>query len=79
MRESPWVTGPEASNCLGVSEETLHRWREIGYLKPGTHWRSAQKVDAMPWKPDVMYHLRWCKEEIEYWLAQDAPINDLAA
>ncbi len=79
MPQNPWVTSKEASQELGVSELTLDSLREIGYLKPGTHWRSAHKVQAMPWKPEVIYHLRWCKEEIDYWLAQDAPINDIAA
>ena len=79
MSKSPWVSGQEASAGLGVSEETLQLWREIGYLKPGTHWRSAHKSHAMPWKPEVIYHVQWCKEEIDYWLSQDAPINDLAA
>ena len=79
MNNNPWGTPTEASSRLGVSERTLHLWREIGYLKPGTHWRSANKTQAMPWKPEVIYHLQWCKEEIDYWLAQDAPINDIAA
>ncbi|WP_320667998.1 hypothetical protein [Prochlorococcus sp. MIT 1307] len=77
--DSPWVSGKEASHHLGVSEKTLQLWREIGYLKPGTHWRSALTSHQMPWKPEVLYHLRWCEEEINYWLAQDAPINDMAA
>ncbi len=79
MRESPWVSGKEASASLGVSEKTLQLWREVGYLKPGTHWRSSSLSQSLPWKPEVIYHLRWCKEEIDYWQAQDAPINDLAA
>ncbi len=79
MAKNPWVSGQEVSESLGISEKTLQRWREIGYLKPGTHWRSAPKPQSIPWKPEVIYHLRWCKEEMEYWLAQDAPINDLAA
>ena len=79
MSSNQWLLEEEACKELGVSSETLENWREIGYLKPGTHWRSAHKVQAMPWKPEVIYHLRWCKEEIDYWLAQDAPINDIAA
>jgi len=74
-----WGSVKEASQYLGVSEKTLQLWREIGYLKPGTHWRSSLKSNALPWKPEVVYHLRWCKEEINYWLDQDAPINDIAA
>ncbi len=79
MVKSPWVSGEEASEKLGVSEAKLEFWREIGYLKPGTHWRSSQESMNSPWKPQVIYHLRWCKEEIDYWKSQDAPINDLAA
>ena len=79
MNENPWVSGKEASLCLGVSEKTLQRWREVGYLKHGNHWRSSQKSPIPPWQSDAIYHLRWCQEEINYWLSQDAPINDLAA
>ena len=79
MIEIHWSTETEASAFLGVTEKTLKRWREVGYLKPGTHWRSAPKRQSTPWKPEVIYHVQWCKEEIDYWLSQDAPINDLAA
>ena len=79
MKENPWVTSSQASIQLGVSEETLQYWREVGYLKPGTHWRSSPNAQTAPWTPEVIYHLRWCREEMEYWRAQDAPITDFAA
>ena len=79
MSYTPWVSGEEASQRLGVSEKTLKLWRDVGYLKPGTHWRSSLTSHLMPWNPEVVYHLRWCKEEVDYWLAQDAPINEIAA
>ena len=79
MSYRTWGSGKEASEFLGVSEKTLQLWRDVGYLKPGTHWRSSLKCQTQPWTPEVVYHLRWCKEEIDYWLAQDAPINDIAA
>ncbi len=79
MKEGAWVTSKEASEHFGVSETTLDYWREIGYLKPGTHWRSAPKSQLIPWTPEVIYHLNWCKEEMEYWRSHDAPINDQAA
>ncbi len=79
MTESAWLSGKKASEKLGVSEGTLDLWREVGYLKPGTHWRSSQNSQVNPWTPEVIYHLRWCKEEIAYWRAQDAPINNIAA
>ncbi len=79
MQENPWATSIEASNFLGVSENTLELWREIGYLKAGTHWRSAPISQVSPWRPEVIYHLRWCKEEMEYWRAHDARIVEIAA
>ncbi|AAP99826.1 hypothetical protein EV08_0470 [Prochlorococcus marinus str. SS2] len=69
----------DASQHLGVSKKTLEYWREVGYLKPGTHWRSAPSKDSMPWKPKVIYHLSWCKEIIEYWREKDVPMTDLVA
>ncbi len=79
MSQGPWVSSLEASKVLGVSQDTLEKWREVGYLKPGTHWRSAPNANFVPWTPEVIYHLMWCKEEMDYWLDQDAPINDFAA
>ena len=79
MIENPWVSEKDASRVLGVSDLTLKTWREIGYLKPGTHWRSAPNSEPVPWTPEVIYHLRWCSEMIEYWRQQDVPMNDLAA
>ncbi len=79
MRESPWVSAMEASENLGVSESTLKHWREVGYLKPGTHWRSSPDGQEIPWSPEVLYHLHWCKEEMDYWRAHDAPISNIAA
>ena len=79
MPDNPWVSAEVASRELCVSINTLRLWRERGYLKPGTHWRSSQELSNKPWTPEVIYHLRWCKEEIDHWLAKDAPINDIAA
>ncbi len=79
MSSNQWLLEEEASRKLGVSSKTLQHWREIGYLKPGTHWRSAPGQTSMPWKPDVIYHLSWCKEIIEYWRNRDAPLSEMAA
>ncbi len=79
MKDNPWVSSQIASAALGVTEKTLQGWREIGYLKPGTHWKSADNSDHSPWKPEVIYHLRWCQEGIEYWRNHDAPIGREAA
>tara|TARA_Y100001968_G_C19366321_1_gene722697 strand:- start:802 stop:1041 length:240 start_codon:yes stop_codon:yes gene_type:complete len=79
MNESPWVNEKLASEKLGVTEDTLRLWREIGYLKPGTHWRSSPVEQQIPWTPKVLYHLRWCEEIIDYWNKEDAAISRLAA
>ncbi|WP_320664250.1 MerR family transcriptional regulator [Prochlorococcus sp. MIT 1223] len=75
MNESPWLNELEASKKLGVTKDTLRIWREIGYLKPGTHWRSAPSPQDNPWSPKVIYHVRWCKEIIDYWAKEDAPVS----
>ena len=79
MKENPWVSASKIKEHLGVSEKTLQFWREIGYLKPGTHWRTSPRSLKNPWKPEVVYHLNWCKEEMDYWRAHDARISGLAA
>ena len=79
MNQNTWATEDEASKEFGVSVQTLQFWREVGYLKPGTHWRSSPAQQKSPWNPRVIYHLRWCNEVIEYWREQDVPISDVAA
>ena len=79
MESSTWLTEKETCVELGVSTETLRGWREIGYLKPGTHWRSSPYESHNPWTPQVIYHVRWCREIIEYWKKEDAVIFDKAA
>ncbi len=79
MKQSPWVSETEASKKLGVSRQTLEYWREIGYLKPGTHWRSSTSMKNKLWEPSFIYHLRWCKEILDYWKSHDVPISNIAA
>ncbi len=78
MNQSPWVDSSEASKFLGISESALELMVERGYLKPGTHWRSAPITQQKPWKPKCIFHCRWCKEEMDYWLSHDAKILDFA-
>ncbi len=79
MSSNQWLLEEDACKHLGVSSKTLEHWREVGYLKAGTHWRSVESNSSMPWKPEVIYHLHWCKEIIEYWQNRDAPLTDIAA
>ncbi len=81
LSQNQWLREEDASKLLGVSTRTLQYWREVGYLKPGTHWRNSNRGFALPWnrKPNIIYHFDWCKEIIEYWRDKDAPILDMAA
>ena len=53
--------------------------RERGYLKPGSHWRSSNDPNQLPWKPKVLYFLSGCKEVIEYWQNIDDSFAQRAA
>ena len=71
IEASIWLSEKEASEVLRVDEQSLEVMRERGYLKPGTHWRSANDPKQLPWKPKVFYFIRGCKEVIEYWQNMD--------
>lgn len=36
---STWAPASDAGLALGVSAKTLSRWRSLGLLQPGKHWR----------------------------------------
>ena len=63
---SIWLPGKVASEVLRVDEQTLDCLRAWGYLKPGSHWRSSNDPNQVPWKPKVFYFISGCKEVIEY-------------
>ena len=79
MVYNPWVDPQIASKCMGVSENTLSLWRNIGYLKYGTHWRKSYCLRLENKKEAILYHLDWCKEEMEYWKSRNAIIEVVAA
>jgi len=79
MEVNTWLKSLEASIYLGVSELTLENWREIGYLKEGTHWRSISNRQISSEVYEIFYHKNWCKEEMEYWKFHDASIPYIAA
>ena len=67
IEASTWLSEKEASEVLRVDEQSLEVMRERGYLKPGSHWRSSNDPEELPWKRKVFYFIRGCKEVIEYW------------
>ena len=60
-----WIESFFASEELGVSEVELSTLREIGFLKPGIHWRSSPKGQLKPWNPKAIYNLELCKIAIK--------------
>ena len=77
MSDYPWASSLKASIHLGVTEKTLNHWREIGYLKYGTHWRNSVSIATTPRTSEVVYQVNWCKEEMEYWRSHNAIIEGL--
>ena len=67
IEASKWLSGKDASEVLKVEEQSLEVLRERGYLKPGSHWRSSNDPNQLPWKPKVFYSITGCKEVVEYW------------
>ncbi len=58
MPPAAWAVQRLAADRLGVSERTLHRWRQAGLLKPGQHYRRKFPNPNSP----LLYHLERCEE-----------------
>jgi len=60
MTQSPpdWLITRQAVDAIGVSDETLAKWRRSGLLQPGIHYR---RKSAAPKSP-VLYHWQRCIE-----------------
>ena len=71
MSDNPWASSLITSEHLGVSENTLALWREVGYLKYGTHWRYANKSIQSSNENEILYHLNWSQEEMNYFYQID--------
>ena len=68
MKESAkWLSEKEASEALRVDVQILEFFREEGYLKPGSHWRSSSDPEQFPWKPKAFYLISQCKEVVDSW------------
>ena len=79
IEQSIWVSEREASEVLSIDGKSLEELRERGCLKPGSHWRSSNDPNQLPWKPKVFYFISGCKEVIEYWQKNDHPFDQIAA
>ena len=72
IEASNWLLEKEASEVLMVDEQILELFRENGYLRPGSHWKSSADPKQLPWNPKVFYRISGCKEFFEYWQDNDA-------
>ena len=59
-----WKSSYFAAEELGTTEIKLSYFREIGFLKPGIHWKSSPYGQKKPWNPKVIYNLNMCKKII---------------
>ena len=76
---SIWLLKKEASEALRVDGQILELLREDGYLKPGSHWRSSNDPEQLPWRPKALYLVSGCKEVLEYLEDNKASFDQLAA
>lgn len=67
-----WAAARDAADHLGVSTRTLYRWRDIGLLRPGVHWRrkfpatNSPVLYDLPATEQVMRELaRRCADKLE--------------
>ena len=79
LESTDWLSGKDVSEILSVDEKYLEFLRERGYLKPGSHWRSSNEPEQIPWNPKVFYFLSGCKEVIEYLQNNNAYSDQVAA
>ena len=80
MTKTPkWLSEKEASEALRVGKKTLEIFREEGYLKPGSHWRSSTDPEQLPWKPKVFYCISKCEEIFGLWEDNDICFDEVAA
>tara|TARA_Y100001968_G_C18764448_1_gene439309 strand:- start:131 stop:373 length:243 start_codon:yes stop_codon:yes gene_type:complete len=79
IEKSIWLAGKEASEALRVDEQYLDLLREMGDLKPGSHWRSSNDPDQSPWKPKALYLISGCEEVIDYCKNNYAYFDQIAA
>jgi len=69
-----WATQRIAAEHLGISERTLHRWRQSGLLMPGTHFRRKFPNPNSP----LLYKLELCEEAMSAAFARDHRTLELA-
>ena len=71
MLENIWHSSNLAADNLGITEIKLSHLREIGFLKPGIHWKSAPLGQKKPWNPEALYNSTLCKKIIDEFYSEE--------
>jgi predicted site-specific integrase-resolvase len=69
-----WASQRAAAEYLGISERTLHRWRQSGLLQPGTHFRRKFPNPNSP----LLYKLELCEQAMSATFTRDFRTLELA-
>ena len=69
-----WVSQRVAAEYLGISERTLHRWRQSALLQPGTHFRRKFPNPNSP----LLYKLELVEQAMAEAFARDFRSLELA-
>ena len=59
--KTPWRPSRYACQFLQVSDSTLYKYRKLGFLKPGLHWK--YKFQHHP-KSGILYDLEACDKAL---------------
>lgn len=70
-----WAGARAAADALAVSEKTLYRWRCLGLLKPGIHYRRKIPVSNSP----ILYDLAAVEAAMREASARDPRFLEVAA
>jgi len=70
-----WAGARATADALAVSEKTLYRWRCLGLLKPGTHYRRKIPASNSP----VLYDVAAVEAAMREATARDPRFLEVAA
>ena len=62
-----WLPTRYAVEAIGVSDDTLAKWRQLGLLKPGEHYRRKSPSPQSA----ILYHSQRCIDAMAAATARD--------
>ena len=71
---STWAPALDAGHALGISAKTLARWRSLGLLQAGKHWRRKFPSTNSP----VLYDVPACDAVMRSLAARDPQCMEVA-